>query len=154
MKKPCKKCEKPKGPDGFYVGRLVCKDCIKERSLAWITNNPEKRAVIVKKSRSASDVWRSYANRWKKLSGDAPKRRAAKANRTPTWLSCEDFWMMREAYSLCALRSKITGVKHHVDHVVPLRGKSVCGLHVPWNLQVIPAFENLIKSNKLEGMTL
>lgn len=73
-------------------------------------------------------------------------RRAQTRQAQPTWVDTRavaDFY--RRAIELSSLR----GIKYHVDHIVPLRGKNVCGLHVPWNLQVIPASENLSKSNKL-----
>jgi len=73
---------------------------------------------------------------------------AAKENRTPEWLTLEDNWMFEEIYALAALRTKIFGFQWHVDHVVPLQGKLVSGLHTPYNLQVIPASKNLSKSNQ------
>jgi hypothetical protein len=55
---------------------------------------------------------------------------------------------MNEIYHLARIRTKSTGVIHHVDHIVPLRSKLVCGLHVPENLQVIEGKLNLRKNNK------
>ena len=67
--------------------------------------------------------------------------------RTPKWLGIEELWLMKEAYKLAALRTKMFGFLWHVDHVIPLRGENVSGLHVPTNLQVIPAVENIRKKN-------
>ena len=69
-------------------------------------------------------------------------------NRTPAWLDKDDMFLIEEAYSLAKLRDKVTGIKWHVDHIIPLQGKNVSGLHVPSNLQVIPAVINLRKNNR------
>jgi len=76
------------------------------------------------------------------------KYRAAYINRTPKWLTNIDKWMIEEAYELAILRTKLTGFEWEVDHIIPLRGKTVSGLHVPANLQVIPKLENAKKGNK------
>lgn len=76
------------------------------------------------------------------------KRHAAKMHRTPAWLTADDLWMIEQAYELAALRTKLFGFSWHVDHVLPLQGKKVSGLHVPNNLQVIPWNDNVSKSNK------
>lgn len=71
------------------------------------------------------------------------KRRA-----TPFWLSKEQTLAMRRFFERAAALTESTGVKHEVDHVVPLNGDSVCGLNVPWNLQILTKSENAKKSNK------
>lgn len=74
------------------------------------------------------------------------KRRAVKFAATPMWA---DLDAIKRIYLLAEKLSVETGIKHHVDHVIPLQGKNVCGLHVENNLQVIPAKQNLSKANKL-----
>ncbi len=76
--------------------------------------------------------------------------RSSKYNSTPSWLSDLDIACMREFYEIASMFKSYTGLEYHVDHIVPLQGKTVCGLHVPWNLQVLPAADNIRKSNKLE----
>lgn len=72
-------------------------------------------------------------------------RRSRMRDATPKWA---DMKVIRRIYIACARISAETGIAHHVDHIVPLRGRSVCGLHVPWNLQILPDVENRKKSNK------
>jgi len=78
------------------------------------------------------------------------KRRAAKLNALPKWLTKYELEQIKELYTCAQMFKLYTGEEYHVDHIVPLQGENVCGLHVPWNLQVIPAKENLSKSNKLQ----
>jgi hypothetical protein len=79
------------------------------------------------------------------------KRRAKASEATPDWLKGEHKAHMKRTYKLASLMREITGLDYHVDHIVPLNGSDICGLHVPWNLQVLRADLNLSKSNKFEG---
>jgi len=74
------------------------------------------------------------------------ERRMAEARATPAWVDLDS---IAAVYDHRAEMERLTGVEHHVDHIVPIRSPIVCGLHVPWNLQVIPAAENWSKSNRL-----
>ena len=85
-----------------------------------------------------------------KINARTRKRHAAKLNRTPPWLAMEDIQRMERIYEVAALCTKMSGFAWHVDHIVPLQGKTVSGLHVPWNLQIIPAKLNYAKHNKFE----
>ena len=75
------------------------------------------------------------------------KRRHREA--TPKWLTKQERLQMRDLYVQARKMTELTRERYVVDHIVPLRGEEVCGLHVPWNLRVITQDENLKKSNKL-----
>lgn len=70
------------------------------------------------------------------------KRKTAKYKATPVWLTRSHLAQMVALYELAGDMTRATGDPHEVDHIVPLQGRTVCGLHVPWNLRVIPAIVN------------
>ena len=69
---------------------------------------------------------------------------------TPKWLTSEQKQQIVAIYEHMRDCRTVTGEDYHVDHIVPLRGDNICGLHVPWNLQVLPAYVNISKSNSFE----
>jgi hypothetical protein len=75
--------------------------------------------------------------------------RLVKKKSTPQWLSQVQLEDIKEFYNLAQDLAWLNqdGKAFHVDHIVPLRGKIVCGLHVPWNLQLLPGDLNFKKSN-------
>lgn len=68
---------------------------------------------------------------------------------TPAWLSKTQRDEIYKTYIDAKRISALTGVAFEVDHIVPIRGRRVCGLHVPWNLRVIQADQNREKANRL-----
>lgn len=76
---------------------------------------------------------------------------ASKGLRAPKWITKAQRNQIREFYETASNRTKETGVPYEVDHIVPLRGTNVSGLHVPWNLQVLTKSENVKKHNKYEN---
>ena len=127
------------------------------RSRKYVENNPEKKKemdLLYRQRRpevgiKAREKYRQ--NNQHIYNKQSAKYRAMKLNATPTSTSEFYEFFMNEIYSLSRLRSELTGTGWHVDHIVPLNNANVCGLHVPANLRVIPAKENLLKSNKFIG---
>lgn len=68
---------------------------------------------------------------------------------TPKWLSYIQKQAIKALYMQATTLTNLTSERYVVDHIVPLHGETVCGLHVPWNLRVITQQENLVKSNKI-----
>jgi hypothetical protein len=123
----------------------------------WHKNNPEKAKAKGERWRAKNkdklkELDRAYGqNNPDKICAKAAKRRSAKLNATPKWLTEEDFEKIRQIYKEAKRLEKLDGIKRHVDHIIPLQGKTVSGFHMPENLQILTEAENCIKSNKLDS---
>jgi len=133
-------------------------------SAKWRDKNLVKKVKIytsVAEAKAIKKAWRE-ANKDKirasklrhhrkyphKANADASKRRATKVNATPKWLTKEQLKSIELYYEVAKWIESILNEPIDVDHVVPLRGKAVNGLHVPWNLQLLTAEDNNTKNNK------
>ena len=72
-----------------------------------------------------------------------------KSQRTPQWLTAQQYKQIAEYYKMAKELETVFPWKQHVDHIVPLNGNTVSGLHVPWNLQIMSEKMNKEKSNKV-----
>lgn len=103
--------------------------------------NKEARLAQKKEYRAKAAANINYLN--------ACRKKAVK-QRTPKWLTEHDKLRIRCVYSIAAMLTRHNEEPWHVDHVIPLKGRLVSGLHVPSNLRVIRGVENISKKNKFE----
>lgn len=121
----------------------------KKRTREWVEANPGK-AKENKRRSNASDAARARKRNWKKrhpekVTKDYVARKTGKQQATPQW---NDNFKIRVTYRTAAVLTKLMKCPFHVDHIYPLRSKYMCGLHVHDNLQILPAAQNMSKSNR------
>lgn len=158
--------------------RKECKSCFNESTSKWQAANREKVKSYVRKSckkaydadpekfRKKSREKRAknpqlareivnksykkiYYSRWEQERARLNNLSAQKRTATPSWLSAIEKAQIQEIYDVARAKTMQTGVQHHVDHIMPVNGEVSCGLHVPWNLQILTAAENCGKKNKV-----
>lgn len=139
--KPCaatkakqRRAEKPLSEEQKERARLKAKK--------WREENPERNRLTKSSWRKQNLSVKNAANK---------RYETSKLKRTPSWLTEEHHKQILEKYWLAQDLKTITGEDYHVDHIIPLQGKNVSGLHVPWNLQVLPADLNLKKGTKYDA---
>lgn len=122
---------------------------IRLRNKKWRDANPDYGRIRYAKNPERSRAHRraDYRRNKPRYVAAARKREADKLQATPSWA---DLRAIEQFYVEAARLTKLTGIKHHVDHIYPLRSKVMCGLHVEANLQVVPYIVNLRKSNRIE----
>jgi len=130
------KAEETANKKRYYAAN---KEQIQAKHAAYIKTEAYKktRSIWVEKNRAT-------------IVARVSKRNAAKLKRTPAWLTDSDLDRIKCLYQLAAMRNRESDQQWHVDHIIPLQGAFVSGLHVPNNLRVIPAVDNRRKNNLYE----
>lgn len=132
--KPCRKCgccEKQTSNSGC----VKCKEATRRRD----------------RHKQRDRAQRYYVEHYDRVIANVKLRRHAKYRRVPPWLTVEHRRKIADIYREAHSLTKVSGIKMHVDHIIPLQGKNVSGLHVPWNLRIVRGYDNLSKHNKWTG---
>jgi hypothetical protein len=173
--KLCSVCATVKPLSGFYATRpktLTCIECEKALAKERYNRNKEDKlrrcaeyrsankakiqAYMVRKYQETREVWLARCKEYRTNPANQESLRAAMLKRaakrhsrilcaTPKWV---DMAAIKTVYKAAKETSVATGIPHCVDHVVPIGGRNVCGLHVVWNLQIVTTDENQRKGYK------
>lgn len=139
--KRCSRCTQTKDTLYFGVHRgqkdglsVWCKQCCSD----WRKENRHIKAADQAKYRKRHP---------EKIRANNAKREYGQIQRTPKWLSTIQLRQIELFYDAAIKLTKELGIEFQVDHIIPLHGKNISGLHVPWNLQVLSASDNAKKRN-------
>jgi 5-methylcytosine-specific restriction endonuclease McrA len=133
----------------------ICENCWQTRRKEYCAKNLERNNAGKKKwAENNINSVAASKKKWKeenigKVKADKARRKTQLELATPKWLSQWQLEAIDHSYLVAELRTQCFGEEYQVDHIIPIRGKNVCGLNVPWNLEVIKKSENLKKGNKL-----
>lgn len=125
------------------------RDIENQQHKSWLNADPQRKEKYRIQKNEATKNWRK--SNPEKGQKNVQNYRARKIERMPKWLNDGHLFEMESIYKYCSALNSI-GLNYHVDHIIPMRGETVSGMHVPWNLQVIPAIDNIRKNNRLEMM--
>lgn len=126
---------------------------LRKQRLARYAADPQKYLSAMRKCRANNlELFRARESAYAKKNRPSRNathavRRATKSNATPAWLTEAQKLRIKNLYADAAWISILTGIPHQVDHIHPLKGDNFTGLHVPWNLCIIPAIDNNRKRN-------
>jgi hypothetical protein len=158
MIKYCYKCQQSKLLNEFTKNKskkdglsTECKPCKRMADKDYFKRNAVKIKNMVaiyrnlNKEKANQSIKKSKAKKQEKYKAIKAKYKSIKLNAIPKWADLEKISCL---YSVAAMLNKYGNQKYHVDHIIPLKNKNVCGLHTYENLRVISALENLKKGNK------
>lgn len=165
--KKCNVCFLPKELSQYHNSKAevggkchTCKECAITRAKKWAKQNKQRANAksrewgqrnVVKRKTSRMKWKETNPDMWQAIKrNNESRRRAVTKAAAPKWLTPAHRAEIIETYKTALDLQWLSEEKLHVDHIVPLRGANFCGLHVPWNLQILPSGENIRKRNNLE----
>ena len=122
-----------------------CPTCKKTKKAKYFAKDKKRPDGLTSQCKHCRNVEYKRNNRGK-VNAQHAKRKKLIKRATPSWV---DFLEIEKIYKKAAEMTLKTGISHHVDHIMPIVHERLCGLHVPWNLQILTASENCSKKNNL-----